>query len=170
MNLINSNITATLYKLPFTSFRTDPKFDKYQMGYPEVISKMLVEIPFQKLSKPLDKPFNDYNEIPSIKFENYTDPQKILLLNLYNQTDMSFPCNPLDLKTISGTVTKNDIISPYAEVRLHDKMSGKILKKVRCDASGVFAMPDVYPQRDWYLVAFDDKGEMNSVILSGVKT
>ena len=38
------------------------------------------------------------------------------------------------------------------------------------DASGVFVMPDIYSQRDWYLVAFDEKGEMNSVILSGVKT
>lgn len=170
MNLINSNITAVSYKLPFVTFRTDPKFDKFQAGYPEIFSRRLIDIPFRKLTKPLDKPFNDFNEIPNIKFENYTDVQKVILLNLYNQTDISHPANPSELKTIKGTVTKNDVVSPYAEVRLHDKISGKIIKKIWCDANGAFTFVDLYPSKDWYIVAFDDKGEMNSVILSGVRT
>lgn len=170
MNLINSNISAVSYGLPYISFRTDPKFDKYQMGWPEKISYRLVSISPTKLTKPLNQSFNVNNEIPTILFDNYLDSQKIVLHNLYNQTDISYPANLSDLRTISGTVTKNEQISPYAEVRLHDKLSGKIVKKCYADSNGAFTFPDVLSQREWYIVAFDSKGEMNSVILSGVKT
>ena len=170
MNWINSNITGSSYSLTFVKTRTDPIYDKFQFGYPETIRHSSIPIPLQKLTKPLSQPFHSNTETPNINFDLYTEAQKALLLNLYNQTDISYPTHPSTLKTISGTVTKNEQITPYAEVRVHDKISGKVIKKVWADQNGAFTIADLYYSRDWYIVAFDYKGEMNAVVLSGVRT
>ena len=85
MNSISGGVTATIFSLPFTSFKVDPKFYRFLNGYLQVYSNRTMGLQMQKLTKPLNQSFNVNNEVPSIIFENYIDSQKILLLNLYNK-------------------------------------------------------------------------------------
>lgn len=180
MNSINLESVVN-YRFDFTQSTTPSFSHPYQMGWPEVkINRSDINLAGSYYLKPHDKPFNQYNET-KIPFNFYTDQQKTILYIGYNFTntfryDVSVTSrnyltfNPSELKTISGIVTKNGTPSPYAEVRFHNKIDGVMLKRVRANADGTFTIPDFFPNYTYYVVAFDDKGEMNAVVLSQVTT
>lgn len=177
MNSINLKYTG-VHSISFTQVNPPAFSFPYQQGWPEIIKNRLdISVACDFYLKPHDKSFDLYNET-KIKFIDYTDQQKTVLHLAYNMTNSMLYStarnyinyNPADLKTISGIVTKNGTPSPYAEVRFHNKMDGVIMKRVRANADGTFTIPDFFPQYTYYVVAFDDKGEMNAVALSQVNT
>ena len=180
MNSINLDSVIN-YTFSFSQSNPPAFSYPYQMGWPEVkVNRSDLPILGSYYIKPHDKPFDQYNET-NVKFVDYTDQQKSKLYLAYNMTNTMLygtasnsrnylNYNPSELKTISGIVTKNGTPSPYAEVRFHNKMDGVIIKRVRANADGTFTIPDFFPQYTYYVVAFDDKGEMNAVALSQVNT
>lgn len=180
MNLINVEYIG-FFPITFTESNPPAFSYPYQMGWPEVkVNRSDLPILGSYYIKPHDKPFDQYNET-NVKFVDYTDQQKSKLYLAYNMTNTMLygtasdarnylNYNPSELKTISGIVTKNGTPSPYAEVRFHNKMDGVILKRTRANADGTFTISDFFPQHTYYVVAFDDKGEMNAVALSQVNT
>lgn len=177
MNSINLDSVVN-YSVTFTQSNPPAFSYPYQIGWPEVkVNRSDINILGSFYIKPHNQSF-DLNNETKIKFADYTDQQKTALHLGYNMTNSMLYStvrnyinyNPSDLKTISGIVTKNGTPSPYAEVRFHNKMDGVTMKRVRANSDGTFTIPDFFPQYTYYVVAFDDKGEMNAVALSQVNT
>lgn len=122
--------------------------------------------------KPLNTPAANNTEF-SFSFDTLSssDLNRLnSLMNMQTTTSIYGPNYSTEFKTISGKVTRNDVISPYASVVLHDRLSGSVIKRATTDVNGEFIFTDIPPALSCYVVSFDDKGEMNAVILSGVRT
>lgn len=162
----------------YSGLELDPSiFYKYYHNTPETIGHNITKSLGESfMLKPLNEPLASNMELP-FTFDAFKDfsssdlTRFYSLLNGFNSsTPGHLPCQVKDFKTIQGTVTKNEVESPYATVVLHDKISGSVIKRTVADENGLFIFTDVPSSLSTYIVAFDYDGVMNTVVLGEVRT
>jgi Concanavalin A-like lectin/glucanases superfamily len=66
--------------------------------------------------------------------------------------------------SITGPVTVQNTVAPFKQVRLYDKVTGRLMAQTRSAANGSYSFANIDSRREYFVVAHDETRTFNAVI------